>query len=207
MVKKAAIAFLWLIHVSAIVGIAMGYDDFFLPKSPFTLVYLFFIAVLFIPVDSPKKLALFSAFFTTGFAVEWIGVHTGWLFGDYYYGKNFGPKIDGIPILIGVNWGVLTLCSHVIARKISDNIYIKAATGASLMVVLDFFLEQICDYAGFWHFAEGAGWFNYVCWWVIAFALHLIAGRARLKGDLTTALHLYIVQLLFAAALWILLLT
>ncbi|MGB5982048.1 MAG: carotenoid biosynthesis protein [Nonlabens sp.] len=206
MAKKLALGFLWLIHVSAIVGIAMGYEDFFLPKSPFTLVYLFFMAALYIPLDSPKKLALFSTFFITGFVVEWIGVHSGWLFGDYYYGKNFGPKIDGIPILIGINWGLLTLCSHIIAKKLNNNFYFKAAIGASLMVLLDFFLEQICDYAGFWHFNGGAGIYNYICWWIIAFILHLVAGKARLKGDFTTSFHLYIVQLLFAAALWILIL-
>jgi putative membrane protein len=37
------------------------------------------------------------------------------------------------------------------------------------MVLLDVFLEQICDYAGFWSFEQGAGWFNYLCWFVITY--------------------------------------
>ncbi len=204
MVKNAAIIFMWIIHISALIGIGLGYEDFFLPKSPFTLVYLFFMCVLFIPVADKKSVLLFASFFVTGFTVEWIGVHTGVLFGDYYYGKNIGPKIDEIPILIGANWAVLALTSHIISDKISSSIWIKSALGAGLMVGLDFFLEQICDYAGFWHFAGGAaGWFNYVCWFVVAYALQLLASKFRLKGNFAVAINIYTVQLMFAITLWI----
>lgn len=204
MIKKAAIIFLWIIHVSALIGISLGYEDFFLPKSPFTLVYLFFITVLFIPVDSKKMVLLFASFFLTGFVVEWIGVHTGVLFGDYYYGKNFGPKIDDIPILIGANWAVLTLVSHVIASKFTNSVLWKASIGAGLMILLDFFLEHICDYAGFWHFSGGiAGWYNYLCWFIVAFALHLLAGFYKVTGDFKVASHIFSVQLIFTIALWI----
>jgi putative membrane protein len=204
MIKKAALIFMWIIHLSGLIGIALGYEDFFLPKSPFTLVYLFFITILFIPVDSKKSVLLFSSFFVTGFVVEWIGVNTGILFGDYYYGKNFGPKIGGIPILIGANWAVLTLTSHVIASKLVDSIVWKAAIGAGLMIFIDFFLERICDYAGYWHFTGGlAGWYNYVCWYVVAFGLHLMAGFFKLQGDHKIALHIYSVQLIFSLLLWI----
>lgn len=92
MIKKAALIFLWVIHISALIGIAMGYEDFFFTKSPFTLLYLFFLSVLFIPIDDKKSFLLVAGFFATGFIVEWIGVHTGGLFGDYYYGKNMGQK-------------------------------------------------------------------------------------------------------------------
>ncbi len=207
MIKKAALIFLWIVHISALIGIAVGQEDFFLPKSPFTLIYLLVLCIGLIPVLSRKSLLLFTLFFITGYVVEWIGVHTGFLFGEYYYGKNFGPKIDEIPILIGVNWAVLTTVTHIVSHKAASNIYLKAALGASLMVLLDFFLEQICDFAGFWHFTGGAGWFNYVCWWIIAFILHIVAGKFKLKGDFTTALNIYSVQLVFAAALWIIITT
>ncbi len=207
MIKKAALIFLWVVHISALIGIALCQADFFLPKSPFTLMYILILCIAFIPVLTRRTWLLFSLFFMTGYVAEWIGVHTGFLFGDYYYGKNFGPKIDEIPILIGVNWAVLTTISHIIIHKITSNLYLKAVLGASLMVLLDFFLEQICDFAGFWHFEGGAGWFNYVCWWIIAFILHLLAGKFKLQGDFKTALHIYSVQLIFTAALWIIITT
>ena len=143
------------------------------------------------------------AFMITGIGVEWIGVHTGSLFGDYYYGKNFGPKLDGIPLLIGVNWALLTFTTHVIAKSIFKSPIAIIATGAALMVGVDYFLEQICDFAGFWHFEGGADWFNYLCWFIIAAALHAVSLQFKLRGNKLISYHLYGVQLFFAISLWI----
>jgi uncharacterized membrane protein len=201
--KLGAVIFLWIIHIAALVGIALGYEDFFLPKSPFTLLYLLFLMIFFYKIDSQKTVLLFSVFMVTGIAVEWIGVHTGSLFGDYYYGKNFGPKIDGIPILIGVNWAILTFTTHVIAKKFLSSRIAIIALGAFLMVGLDYFLEQICDFSGFWHFDGGAGWFNYICWFLIAAILQAIALQFKLTGNKLISYHLYGVQLFFTIGLWI----
>ncbi|AZQ44895.1 carotenoid biosynthesis protein [Nonlabens ponticola] len=205
--KLGLIIFLWVIHVAALIGIALGYESFFLPKSPFTMLYLLLMVVLYFPIDTGKKVALFGAFAVVGLLVEWIGVHTGALFGNYYYLENFGIKIDGIPLLIGVNWAILAFTTHVIATKLTLNIWTRILAGSSLMVIIDFFLEQICEYAGFWVFAGGAGIFNYVCWFVVAALLHWILAKSRVKGDLVISTHIYIVQLIFAATLWIIIST
>ncbi|MBK7882949.1 MAG: carotenoid biosynthesis protein [Chitinophagaceae bacterium] len=42
-----------------------------------------------------------------GIAVEIIGVKTGFLFGNYSYGIVLGPKIQSVPILIGINWFII----------------------------------------------------------------------------------------------------
>ncbi|WP_124980009.1 carotenoid biosynthesis protein [Nonlabens xiamenensis] len=205
--KQAAIVFLWIIHIAALIGIGLGYASFFLPKSPFTMLYLWLVLIFFFPFKELKTWILFMVFMAVGMIVEWLGVHTGWLFGQYVYGESFGWKLDGIPWLIGVNWAILTFCCHIIAKKIINSSYGAMALGATFMVLLDFFLEQICDYAGFWHFAGGAGWFNYICWWIIGFALQAVASRWELKGDFNTCLHLYVVQLIFALGLWIIIMT
>ncbi len=203
MPKTVTIIMLWVIHISALIGIAMGNQDFFFPKSPFTLVYLAILCVWFFPVNSVKKALIFGLCFITGMSVEWIGVHTGYLFGDYHYGVNMGWKLDGIPYLIGSNWALLSFITYEISRKYITQRFLIPLAGAFLMVVLDFFLEQICDVAGFWHFNNGAGWFNYICWFLIAAALQYVLQFFKLKGDIKISLHLYSVQLIFAIVLWI----
>lgn len=205
--KNAAITFLWVIHLTALVGIALGYETFFLEKSPLTMLYLTVLVFFYYPIKQLKWILLFLGFFAIGISVEWLGVHTGILFGNYYYEDNFGPKIDGIPYLIGVNWALLTFVTHQLSIRMTNTPWIIAAIGAALMVFLDFFLEQICEYAGFWSFTDGAGWFNYLCWYIIAYALHLAATQLNLKGDFKISLHLYIVQLTFAIFLWIIIST
>lgn len=201
--KKALIVFLWVVHISALIGLALGYKDFFVEKSPFTLLYLALVLVICYPVDSLKKGLLFGLCFTVGMGVEWIGVHTGSLFGNYYYGENLGPKLDGIPYLIGVNWAILAFISHAMAIAFFKNITAQIFSAAALMVLLDFFLEHICDYTDYWHFEGGAGWWNYACWFIIAVFLHAILAHYKLRGDRNSSLHLYAAQLIFAAGLWI----
>jgi putative membrane protein len=206
--KNALVIFIWVVHISALIGIAIGYEDFFLNKSPFTMLLLLGLLIAYFPILKPKPILLFLVFMATGIGTEWVGVHTGWLFGDYAYTENFGPKLDEIPYLIGVSWALLTFCTHSMSSRFFKNKWIIALSGALLMVVLDVFLEQISDYAGFWSFEQGgAGWFNYACWFIIAYALHLIAFTANLQGDFKISTHLYTVQLIFAATLWIIIST
>ncbi len=204
MIKKAALIFLWVIHVAALIGIAMGHEDFFFPKSPFTMLYLLLLLVIWFPIKKLATLLLFFICFATGMTVEWIGVHTSWLFGTYEYLENFGIKLDGVPLLIGVNWGILVFITHKIAGDMHNNKFVQAAIGAGLMVFMDFFLEQICARAGFWEFTQGAGFYNYACWFAIGYLLQLLASHFNLQGDKQTAYHLYLAQTLFAAILWIL---
>ena len=204
MIKKLTLVFLWIIHIAALIGIALGYEDFFFPKTPFTMCYLLLMLVLWFPIATLKNVVLFLICFATGMSVEWIGVHTGWLFGNYSYLENFGVKLDGIPLLIGVNWGILVFVTHELARDLHNSVWIRAALGASLMVFMDFFLEQICAYAGFWEFTNGAGLLNYACWLVIGYMLQLLASLFKLEGVKNLSINLYLVQTLFAAILWIL---
>lgn len=200
--KLAALVFLWVIHISAVVGVFLGYESFFLPKSPFTLLYILVLLISFYPVGTRKTAPLFALCFIVGMGSEWIGVHTGLLFGNYTYGVNFGPRVFGVPLFIGFNWGVLTFITHAIAKSVSDNKKAIVLMAASLMVFLDFFLEQISAFAGFWSFVGGVGWYNYVCWFIIACLLHVIMLGQKLEGDRSLSLNIYSVQLVFAAAIW-----
>lgn len=203
--RKPYIAFLWIIHISALVGIALGYAQFFLPKTPLNMLYILLGMVFFYPLASSRSLGVFTLAFVVGMSVEWIGVHTGLLFGDYTYGQNFGPKLDGIPYLIGINWAVLTLACGTIATKTIGKGLAAATAAAGLMVLLDFFLEQICSWSGYWTFSGGgAGWLNYVCWFVIAFLLQLAFQKITPKGNRLISLHIYGTQLFYASALWLL---
>jgi putative membrane protein len=56
-----------------------------------------------------------------------------------------------------------------------------------LMVLLDVFLEQICDYAGSGVLSRYMGWFNYLCWFVIAL-VYRIAFVTNCEG-ISKSLH------------------
>ncbi len=196
--RNGAIFLVWLFHVSAIIGIALGHFEWFITKTPLNLVLIGVLVVLAYPIATEKAIAIAIFFYFMGMAVEWIGVHYDYVFGPYSYGKNLGPKIDGVPWLIGVNWMVLTLVTASISNKLFNYWSLKILSGALLMVFLDVFIEQAAPGLDFWSFSsEGVPFRNYLAWFLISAFLHYIYQRSRLKGDFTVSLHIYLAQLTF----------
>lgn len=196
--RNGAIFLVWLFHVSAIIGIALGHFEWFISKTPLNLLLIGILVIVAYPVNTEKAIRASVSFYIIGMTVEWIGVHYEYLFGPYSYGENLGPKLDGVPWLIGVNWMVLTLVTAAISDKLFDYWSLKILSGALLMVFLDVFIEQVAPLLDFWSFSSAeVPLRNYLAWFLISVFLHYIYQRTRLQGDFTLSLHIYLAQLTF----------
>ncbi|MFS4449580.1 carotenoid biosynthesis protein [Maribacter sp. 2307UL18-2] len=198
--NKPAIAIyaIWLFHISGILGITLGYFDWFIEKTSVNLLACLILFFVFYPVRRPKQIATFLVFFLGGLFAEWLGVHYGILFGDYSYGSNLGLKIDGVPLLIGTYWGLLTFVTAGILDFTKWNNGFKIGIGAALMVILDFFMEKNAPIFDFWTFeGNGAPIQNYMTWYFIALLFHGILRIVKIEGNRVFALHIYLAQLLF----------
>ncbi len=194
-----------LFHIAAIIGISIGYKEWFVSKTPLTLFLSFVLLIINYPINSYKRWAFTGFFFFIGMLAEWIGVNQGWLFGNYVYGENMGPKFDGVPYFIGIYWAVLTFVTGDIAGRISGNLLIKIFTGAFLMVLLDFFMETAAPRFDFWTFEGGiAPLENYITWFAVAAFLHLILQKVKLQGNFYFSLALYLIQLIFFSYFYVL---
>ena len=158
-----------------------NYKDSFFHLSYFNLILSFIILII---ARNDKSIAFwrFIGFaFLIGMAVEWIGVHTGLLFGDYYYGKNLGYKFFGVPLVIGINWAMLTVVSASIINKINTKVIVKILLGALVMTFFDMIMEPVAIKSDFWHWKdEIIPLFNYVCWFLISLVLQIIYFRFNL---------------------------
>lgn len=203
--KFLPIFFLWLTHVSAVVGIACGYASWFLAKTPANLLLAFSLMVLLYPLKSRQAWSGFILCFLIGFAAEWVGVNTGWLFGDYRYGENLGIKIGGVPLLIGVNWAVLALSTSSIAHSVEKwSPGIRCALAATLMVALDVLMEPLAPRFDFWYFANNeVPLWNYVCWWMTGFIMQWLLYAKSVKGDVVFSTHVFLVNIFFFGAVWL----
>ena len=189
---------LWLFNLSAIAGIYVGEQDWFMSKTPLNMLLILGLTILVFPVNTWKKGLLFLAIGLASIFAEWLGVNYGLIFGDYVYGTNFGPKLDGVPYLIGVNWAFLTFATAAIASKWLKGLWVRVLTGALLMVILDFFLEESAPRFDFWYWDLGFPPLqNFLGWFVLAFIFHMIYQRLKVKGNPLFSHHLYISQLLF----------
>ena len=194
---NVAIFLVWLFHVSAIVGMSIGFEDWFIQKTPLNLLVSALLFFIIYPIDSFKKAGYFALFFFIGMLVEWLGVNYSLLFGSYEYGENLGAKIDGVPLFIGVYWALLTFITAEIALIFAKKTWLRLLWGALLMVILDYFMEQCAPKFDFWSFGEHVPLSNYLTWFIVAFLLHVIFMRSKISGNQKISLHLYMVQILF----------
>ncbi|NOS94281.1 MAG: carotenoid biosynthesis protein [Cyclobacteriaceae bacterium] len=196
--KSLAIFVIWLFQVSAIIGISLGFQEWFITKTPFTLLLTGALLFFYYTIENFQKVFTVVIIFATSILVEWIGVHFGFLFGVYEYGNNLGFKIDGVPLLIGVTWTTLILCTAAIADHLIKPIYLKVLIGALLMVFIDFFIETSAPPFDFWIWEEGVAPIrNYIAWFGVSLVLHAFYHQQKMKGDFTFSCHIYAAQLLF----------
>lgn len=193
-----AIWVVWIFHISALIGISLGFESWFVSKTPINLIISSFLLILVFPIDTAKKTGVFALLWFLGMFSEWIGVHSGVLFGTYAYGSNLGPKIDGVPILIGINWALLSFITAVIAQKITSKGVLQVVYAACLMLVLDFFMEQSAPRFDFWEFEAGEVPIkNYLTWLAVALVFQAGIRMVKITGNLRFSAHLYAAQLVF----------
>lgn len=196
--QSIGIKTIWLFHISAIIGISMGFFDFFIPKTFLNLSIAFLLLLWIFPINSAKKIAVTTLFFSVGMLVEYLGVNYGLLFGEYEYGANLGLKFKGVPWLIGVNWAMLVLITGSIANQLKVAQFWKIIIGASLMILLDLPMEVAAPIFDFWEFSGGvAPLQNYIAWFLIAMALHAFFQGLKITGNYRFCLHLYLCQFVF----------
>lgn len=197
-VMHLGIFMVWLFHVSGIIGMSLGYSDWFLPKTIVNLLAALLFLIICYPILSSKSIKVAAIVFMTGMAVEWIGVHNDWLFGSYYYGENLGPKIYGVPLIIGVNWLTLTFITSAMVMKKLGNKWLEIIAASTLMIFIDFFIEVSAPPFDFWIWPEGeAPLRNFIAWFSIAFLLHYVVQQASIKWNSVFAWHVYLAQLMF----------
>ncbi len=138
--------------------------------------------------------------FLVGFGVEVIGTNTGQLFGAYQYGEALGWKLWNTPIVMGINWVMLVYCSGTVINGLipSASFFIKAAVSASVMVLLDFFIEPVAIHCDFWKWeAVNVPILNYLMWWLISFLLLLLFHFLAPKTENKVARTLLLLQFAF----------
>lgn len=187
----------WLFNISGIIGISIGYQDWFLSLTPLNLMVYLGVILWNGQFEKRLLLALLIPFFI-GMATEFLGVNYGLIFGNYAYGENLGFKIAGVPLMIGVNWAILTYCTAVIAQKIYERILVSSLIGAVLMTSLDVIIEVSAPRFDFWEFEGGiVPLQNYVGWLATAFVAQFLFQKMTKTLSYKLSMHIFIAIFVF----------
>ena len=173
-------AFLMIIYIVGAVGFVLpDLKAEFLPLSGVVL----YLSSLVMVIASKNKTDFFLFMiiaFVVGFGAEAIGVNSGYLFGDYTYGTNLGPKFLGVSIVIGVLWGVLALASASLVNRFVSALGLKIILSSLLMLGVDVLMEPVAIKSGFWSWRDGSvPLFNYICWFLVALFLQWVLFKLK----------------------------
>ena len=195
--SNISIGLLWLFHVSGIIGIVYGNSDWFVSATPLNLSLCFILIFLNTPINK-ELLFIFIACFFLGMIAEILGVNYQLIFGSYHYGEILGPKIMGVPLLIGINWFILIMITAAIAQEFSSKLWQQILIGIMLMVFLDLLIEPIAPLLDFWEFEGGEAPFqNFIGWALVSLPLQVFFQRLKIRFNNSFPYHLYLLQVLF----------
>jgi putative membrane protein len=164
----------WFVQLSAL-NLAISFGALILSRKSKPLTFVVFLSIAFV----------------IGISVELIGVHTSYLFGSYYYGNSLGWKWYGVPLIIGLNWGILTVTSSAIIHRFQFNKHVEA-------ILFDYILEPVAIKLDYWHWTEGQiPVYNFICWMGVSYLLQLIYQRMKLAEVNKVAESLFLMMFIF----------
>jgi len=144
--------------------------------------------------SKPRLLPVAVIIFLAGFFVEVAGVNTGNLFGVYAYGRSMGPRLWGVPIVMGLTWLMMMYLTMSAAQSFSMHPVYRTVLTAVLMVMYDFLLEPVAMWLNMWNWKGGdVPMMNYIMWLVTSlvlaalFPLFRVRIRNRLAGIMLAA--------------------
>ncbi len=126
------------------------------------------------------------------YVLEEIGVHTGIIYGDYYFTKLMGPKLDVIPVALPCLWVVLLYIAWVMTNLILDGtpypehfthgrILAGAVLASMVVTTLDLNADPFAVDNGWWVWIDKGAYFgvpvhNFIGWFIVAFISYMIHG-------------------------------
>lgn len=132
-----------------------------------------------------RSVGLVAAGTLGGFAVEAVGVATGFPFGAYDYSGRLGPRLLGVPLIIPLAWTWMAWPAWLAATRLVRRRLPRIAIGAIGLASWDLFLDPQMVAEGYWTWRDpvpalpgvpGVPIGNYLGW--LGFAVLLMTALA-----------------------------
>ena len=167
--------------------------------TPFVLIITAIVSWVLTYSLTAKSGIAFGIIFVGTWAIEALGVATGFPFGSYLYTDVLGWKVLGVSLVIPFAWVSVISSSDAVAGHFFGKTSIVLV--ALFATLFDFFLEFAAEALDYWHWGSmPPPLSNYLSWFVISLtAAALLRDTARRRPFLRLPAHLYIAQLLYFA--------
>ncbi len=204
--QRYVIAFFIIFYIVGFMGLVIPYTHHMFIKLFPSVIILSFAAILVYHREpyNVKTISVLALIVFTGFLIEVVGVKTHLIFGNYTYGEVLGFKIFSTPLIIGLNWVMLSYATGSLTENFNINIPLKVITASCLMVIYDTVMEQLAPLLGMWSWKDNIVPFsNYFAWFIMALIFQTFIRVTRVNVKNSIAGPLYLIQILFFIALFI----
>lgn len=194
-------------HIVGLIGLFLPFTHgLFIMLVPWHLLFMLAIVCGSHRPTTGSLFAFAGIIYVLAYIAEWVGVNTNYLFGDYKYSEVLGVKLDGVPLIIGVNWFLLVYSTGILMKRARvRSVIIRVILGALLLVLLDAFIEPVAVRYNYWRWDHDIIPFkNYVCWFLVSVVLLAIFELFKFKKQSIVAPVFLLVQFLFFIILWLL---
>lgn len=131
-----------------------------------------------LPVVDRRAVIGLGALTAYTYAIETLGVQTGWPYGNFEYGVSLGPMVDGVPIALPVFFIPLVVNAYLLWLLLlgtrASRLGARLAAVIPTVVLMDIVLDPGAVALGFWAFDLGGLYgvplSNYVGWVLSAVA-------------------------------------
>jgi uncharacterized membrane protein len=196
--EKVSIAAIYVFFIIGAVWNSLGvFQDLMRMTTPFVLIGATLYCVYLTYEVERRMLLAFGGILLVLWAIEALGVATGFPFGTYAYSSQLGWMILGVPIVVPFVW-ILVISS---SDAVGGHFFGRVSTSlvAVLATLLNFFMEFAAGALDLWHWSTRfPPASNYAGWFVLTFAAALLLrDTTKRKIELRLPAHIYIGLLLY----------
>jgi len=171
-----AIAMLIVNHIVGIIGLNIPVSRSLFENISYINLIISFVLVTAFHSPVNRNLYLFCAgAFVSGMAAEIAGVNTGFPFGAYSYTPALGPQLYHVPIVIGLNWILLSYVCAVFMKRFVKQGWGSIVAAGILMVAIDILLEGFAIRHHFWSWKNHIPPVtNYISWLLVSVFIQFV---------------------------------
>lgn len=176
--QKISLMVLAILHLVGMVGLLSPFKPWIMALTPVHLILCSTLLLWGVGFKSPAFKWWFILVVLIGYGVEVAGVKTGLIFGQYHYGETLGFKIFDVPVIIGLNWFLVSYGAYSLVSRLKSSAWIKIMLASLLCVGLDVLIEPVAINLDYWQWENGIPIRNYVGWFGVSLIIQFLAFMA-----------------------------
>jgi len=154
------------------------------------------LVVALAPLIDRRALAILSGLTMYTYAIEYVGLKTGWPYGEFQYLAELGPVVAGVPIALPILFLPLVLnavlLTVLVLGRLGRSRVLRLLVAIGIVLGIDLILDPAAVALGFWTYEQGVYYgvplSNYAGWLlsgtVAVLAIDLAFDRAALLDRL-----------------------